>query len=250
MMCNDKLSRDKQEMTVVLTLLQENLEDMNKKKAEVISDNQALLDRLYIAEYDGKVSLKKLKELQSAYDEYRRDISSQLNAQESQFTSSISLLMKQLDALEKEPRIPVHIEIVNPDIRRSLEERDEAIKWMKMEIDLYQRHHKREITADTFSAQWRAQRLKNAIYICFAAWRRFNKYSKSLKLFQISLEAISRQRSRQDVSMMLSQWLATTIRSKKVGALSGRVLSRTKTSTTKMAFEIWHMQYFKSMRVR
>lgn len=244
------LSRDKEEMTAVLSLLQDNLELMNKKKQEISEENRVLIEQIQVAERDRNTSMERAKELQDSYEQYKKDICSKMQAQEAKLNGSIATLMHKLDALEKEPRVPLHIEIVNPDIRHIIEEKDASIKWMQVQLDFFQKKHEKEAKADAFKKQWKKQRMNNAKHYSFASWRRYTKYANDIKLFEAEMEESRHGRRRQLASSYLSQWHALTVRSNKLMALSARIAEKECKSICQKAYVAWIKQCEQSARVR
>lgn len=246
----EKLSRDKEEMTAVVSLLQENLEQMNKKKVELSEENKVLLERIKNVENERDISFQKVKELHSAHLQYQKDVSSHLKTQEKHFSESMASLLQQLDDLKKEPRIPINIEIINPDVIKIIQKKEKDLEWTQQQLNYFLMNKEYEIKADVFKHQWQNRYNQLAATRCFGSWRSYTWHSKSLDVFRNNLQAVSRHRYAEAMLAMLSHWHKCTIRTKKIAALSVRVAERRRTDRLTIIIQIWVAYTHLRVRVR
>ena len=230
------LKRDKKGMEVVLSFVQEKLELSKQKESQLI--NKSDFDRAKLEsvikqrdEYE-----KKLNEVQHKYRTYTEVAEARLIEQEKMYSSANKALQRNLADMRKQPRIPLNINIVSPDVSNALRCKEDTLLELRATVGCLTREMDLLELAHKFNAHWHHIRAQTALKEILTGWNEYSKYRTRLKNLEHSISEVISRRNKQAILSMLGD---AVWRCKRLESLSIRWQRESQDSLKRLFFEFW-----------
>ena len=233
----------------VMHMVSGQLEACKRSEDLLTVRNQALVDELDAANRTRAAAGAALAEAQA-----------DLAAQKSSFEGVIRDLRSELDALRREPRIPLQIKIVDigidADLTRELSERDLLNSRLRAELEaiaselaLYQRQEWFDASAQSYRREKARERVALASSYCFRSWVGHVRRRRAVNRLQAVLVGIIVTGTREAAKRAMAAWRRQAGRSRVATALGEVRRATASTGTTRLVLRGWHNHAGRQARV-
>ena len=223
----------------VLQMLTAELEVSKKREFAAVEHNEVLIAELDAAIRASSIASKALRDTEVALIEAQESSADALASQRASFEVVLGTLQEELELLRRAPRVPVNIEIVNPDVTRALDERDQNIALLQSEVAMYQRDEWLNATAQSYRQEKALDRVKIAVAFCFRGWMRHVHRVSATKRLETSIATIVTDAERASAVEALLAWRSHARTSRIVRALSMVRRAQVTTETMRRVFRGW-----------
>lgn len=223
----------------VLQILNAELDASKKREFAAVERNQVLIAELDATIRARSIASKALRDTEVALTEAQESSADALASQKASFEVVLGTLRDELELLRRAPRVPVNIEIVNPDVTRALDERDRHIALLQSEVALYQRDEWLNATAQSYRQEKALDRMKIAAAFCFRGWMRHVHRVSATKRLETSIATIVTDAERASAVEALLAWRSHARTSRIVRALSMVRRAQVTTETMRRVFCGW-----------
>lgn len=255
----DRLRRELDEQTRsskrVMQMISEQLEASKRNEDSVSKRSQALVDELDAANRDRAAAGKALRDLDAALVESQRRHASDLAAQKSSFEDVVRALQSELEALRNEPRIPVNIEIVNPDVTRELTERDLIVSQLRSEreviasqLALYEHQEYLNASAESYRREKARERVAITASYCFRSWINHLRRRRATKHLETILHGLFFTGCREAAKSAMNAWRRQAARARLASAFGEMRRANVSAETTRLIFCGWREHASKQAR--
>jgi hypothetical protein len=242
----DDMRSEKDQMKAVLHLLSEEVELAKQSKETLERRNKALVDELDDLARDRAALAGLLREQETCLVEERRAAAEKLADQKASFEDCIQILSLELNTLRQQPRVPITIEVINPDITLELE-RDQAV-ILQLQSDLKMLRHRQDVylaeeqlaeVAGAFRCKMTRSRTYIASAEIFRGWLRLTRDNVALKQFECRLQMVADKISSSRAARLLRAWCFLSRKSKLAVQLRYRCQKSVSTSVARIALRRW-----------
>ena len=233
----DEIGRSQQH--AVIEMLSEQLEASKRQAAAVAARNEELVGELDAALRARSAAMEAQTSAESSAVEARSSGEEALRQQKASFESVLRELRAELDALRSEPRVPVNIEVVNPDVTRVIDERDGRIASLAETLAAYERDQWQEATARSYREEKARERVSIAAAFCFRGWMGYMRRRRATTRLEASLSSIAAGAGRASAVHALTSWRAHTRTRRVAAALAAVRQTQASSETMRRVFRGW-----------
>lgn len=231
----------------VIQMISDQLEASNRSESAVLSRNQVLVEELDAANRDRAAAAKGLREADATLCKAQEANAALLAAQKSSYENDIETLRSELDALRREPRIPLRIEVVNPDVTRKISERDSTISQLLLErdalvkeVELLQQEDLMDRRAQSFRLQKVRERMARVAEHCLQSWRATARRRRSLRQLEACLARVTADICRSTARAAFYTWRKQAKRSQVATALGEVQNAKANAMSLTLVLHGWH----------
>ena len=233
----DEIGRSQQH--AVIEMLSEQLEASKRRAAAVAARNEELVIELDAALRARSAAMEAQTSAESSAAEARSSGKEALRQQKASFESVLRELHAELEALRSEPRVPVNIEVVTPDVTRAIDERDGRIASLTEKLAAYERDQWQEATARSYREEKARERVSIAAAFCFRGWMGYTRRRRATTRLEASLSSIGAGAGRASAVHALTSWRAHTRTRRVAAALAAVRQTQASSETMRRVFRGW-----------
>ena len=240
----------------VMKMISEQLEACKRSEQSVSARNHALVDELDAANRDRAAAGKALRDADAALVQSQRAHAADLADQKRSFEDVVRVLRSELDALRNEPRVPVNIEIVNPDVTRQVSERDVLISQLRSEHEAiasqlasYQHEEWRNASAESYRREKARDRVAITSAYCFRSWLSHVRRRRVINRLEAVLDGVFSTGCREVAKCVIVAWRGQAARARLAIAFGEMRRANMSTDTTRLVLTRWHDYALKQGRV-